>query len=85
MNSKETSKFIKRLGGVFYFSNLYSLGSYGVVFKGVSIYEDDLDENGARRKYAIKRVFPTINAAYTLLELRIIKLLKYFHSYNNIF
>jgi hypothetical protein len=37
---------------------------------------DDLDENGNIRKYAIKRIFPTINAAFILIEMLILKYLK---------
>lgn len=35
---------------------------------------DDTDENGNRRQYAIKRIFPTINAAFILVEMLILKL-----------
>ena len=34
----------------------------------------DTDENGNRRQYAIKRIFPTINAAFILVEMLILKL-----------
>jgi hypothetical protein len=37
---------------------------------------DDIDENGNIRKYAIKRIFPTINAAFILIEMLILKYLK---------
>ena len=36
----------------------------------------DLDENGNIKKYAIKRIFPTINAAFILIEMLILKYLK---------
>ena len=36
----------------------------------------DLDENGNIRKYAVKRIFPTINAAFILIEMLILKYLK---------
>lgn len=49
-------------------------GSYGVVFKAVRNDPDDTDEAGNRRQYAIKRIFPTINAAFTLVEMLILKL-----------
>lgn len=37
--------------------------------------ETDVDSNGKHRCYAIKRIFPTINAAYILVETLILKLL----------
>ena len=37
--------------------------------------ETDTDGNGKRKCYAIKRIFPTINAAYILVETLILKLL----------
>ena len=43
--------------------------------------QDDLDENGNINKYAIKRIFPTINAAFTLIEMLI---LKYLNGENNV-
>ena len=49
-------------------------GSYGVVFKAMRTDQDDTDENGNRRQYAIKRIFPTINAAFILVEMLILKL-----------
>jgi hypothetical protein len=52
------------------------LGSYGVVFKGFKKDPNDLDDNGKRKQYAIKRIFPTINAAFILIEMLILKLLK---------
>lgn len=36
----------------------------------------DVDENGNIRKYAVKRIFPTINAAFILIEMLILKYLK---------
>lgn len=41
----------------------------------------DKDENGNIRKYAIKRIFPTINAAFILIEMLI---LKYLNGENNV-
>jgi hypothetical protein len=38
--------------------------------------QNDIDENGNVRKYAIKRIFPTINAAFILIEMLILKYLK---------
>ena len=38
--------------------------------------QDDKDSNGNIRKYAIKRIFPTINAAFILIEMLILKYLK---------
>jgi hypothetical protein len=35
----------------------------------------DKDENGNIRKYAVKRIFPTINAAFILIEMLILKYL----------
>jgi hypothetical protein len=35
----------------------------------------DTDENGKQRQYAIKRIFPTINAAFILIEMLILRLL----------
>jgi hypothetical protein len=52
------------------------LGSYGVVFKGIKKDLNDLDDNGKRKQYAVKRIFPTINAAFILIEMLILKLLK---------
>lgn len=49
-------------------------GSYGVVFKAMRCDSNDNDENGNRRQYAIKRIFPTINASFILLEMLILKL-----------
>ena len=37
--------------------------------------KSDLDENGNIKKYAVKRIFPTINAAFTLIEMLILKYL----------
>jgi hypothetical protein len=36
----------------------------------------DMDENGNIKKYAVKRIFPTINAAFILIEMLILKYLK---------
>lgn len=52
-----------------------SLGSYGVVFKASRTDDNDVDQDGKKRQYAIKRIFPTINAAYILVEMLILKLL----------
>lgn len=41
----------------------------------------DRDENGNIRKYAIKRIFPTINSAFILIEMLI---LKYLNGENNV-
>ncbi len=57
-------------------SILIFLGSYGVVFKGIKKDANDLDDNGKKKQYAIKRIFPTINAAFILIEMLILKLLK---------
>lgn len=38
--------------------------------------QTDIDENGNIKKYAIKRIFPTINAAFILIEMLILKYLK---------
>ena len=35
----------------------------------------DVDENGNIKKYAVKRIFPTINAAFILIEMLILKYL----------
>lgn len=43
--------------------------------------QDDKDSNGNIRKYAIKRIFPTINAAFILIEMLI---LKYLNGENNV-
>ena len=51
------------------------IGSYGVVFKAMRVDPNDTDINGNRRQYAIKRIFPTINAAFILVEMLILKLL----------
>lgn len=64
-------------------------GSYGVVFKGICMvdYEEakgleyydkdevEDDDEGIQR-FAIKRIFPTINAPYILIEMLILKLIK---------
>jgi len=47
-----------------------------VVFKGVRREANDLDDNGKQKQYAVKRIFPTINAAFILIEMLILKLLK---------
>ena len=36
----------------------------------------DKDVNGNIRKYAIKRIFPTINASFILIEMLILKYLE---------
>lgn len=41
----------------------------------------DRDEKGNLRKYAIKRIFPTINSAFILIEMLI---LKYLNGENNV-
>jgi hypothetical protein len=46
-----------------------------VVFKGIKKDANDLDDNGKKKQYAIKRIFPTINAAFILIEMLILKLL----------
>lgn len=53
----------------------HDLGSYGVCFKAIRSDPNDTDENGNPRQYAIKRIFPTINAAFILIEMLILKLL----------
>jgi hypothetical protein len=55
---------------------ILDLGSYGVVFKAIKHDESDIDEDGRRKSYAIKRIFPTINAAFILIEMLILKYLK---------
>ena len=45
-----------------------------MVFKAMRCDSNDTDENGNRRQYAIKRIFPTINASFILLEMLILKL-----------
>ena len=45
-----------------------------MVFKAMRVDSDDTDENGNGRQYAIKRIFPTINAAFILVEMLILKL-----------
>jgi len=57
-------------------SLIHFIGSYGVVFKGVKKDHQDLDDNGKKKQYAVKRIFPTINAAFILIEMLILKLLK---------
>lgn len=46
------------------------------MFKGVRRDPNDLDDNGKPKQYAVKRIFPTINAAFILIEMLILKLLK---------
>lgn len=46
-----------------------------MVFKAVRQDSNDRDENNQRRQYAIKRIFPTINAAFILVEMLILKYL----------
>ena len=45
-----------------------------MVFKAQRVDPNDADENGNRRQYAVKRIFPTINAAFILVEILILKL-----------
>jgi cell division control protein 7 len=45
------------------------------VFKALRVDENDKDTNEKRRQYAVKRIFPTINAAFILVEMLILKLL----------
>jgi cell division control protein 7 len=58
-----------------HFSYTEFAGSYGVCFKAIRSDPDDTDENGKPRQYAIKRIFPTINAAFILVEMLILRLL----------
>ena len=46
--------------------------------KGLEYYDDDdwADEDVVPPKYAIKRIFPTINAPFILIEMLILKLVK---------
>jgi hypothetical protein len=66
-----------------------SAGSYGVVFKGIHMqdydeakgleyYDSDNyeDDESSVPRYAIKRIFPTINAPFILIEMLILKLVK---------
>jgi hypothetical protein len=46
-----------------------------VVYKAARKDESDSDVNGKKRWYAIKRIFPTINASMILVEMEILKLL----------
>ena len=70
----------EELKGEFVVKREIGRGSYGVVFKAVRSNPDDLDENGNRRQYAIKRIFPTINAAFILVEMLILKLVNGQHN-----
>jgi hypothetical protein len=77
MNSGEILKLKGKSEEVItFFTQLSTIGSYGVVFKGLKKDLNDLDDNGKRKQYAIKRIFPTINAAFILIEMLILKLLK---------
>ena len=49
--------------------------NHGVTYKYPE-NSTDLDEDGKIKKYAIKRIFPTINAAFILIEMLILKYLK---------
>ena len=75
-NLRESSLFEEKQGEVTTSLINYLIGSYGVVFKAVKNDENDVDESGKRKSYAIKRIFPTINAAFILIEMLILKLLK---------
>mmetsp|Transcript_27602 Transcript_27602/g.20724 ORF Transcript_27602/g.20724 Transcript_27602/m.20724 type:complete len:119 (-) Transcript_27602:815-1171(-) len=68
------SKF-QELRGDFFIKREIGRGSYGVVFKCIACNEEDVDESGKRRTYAVKRIFPTINAAFVLIEMLILKVL----------
>jgi hypothetical protein len=76
MSSEVILKLREKLEEVLMISILIFLGSYGVVFKGIKKDANDLDDNGKKKQYAIKRIFPTINAAFILIEMLILKLLK---------
>ncbi len=52
--------------------NLYNHGEQYVY----PLETTDRDENGNIKKYAIKRIFPTINASFILIEILILKYLK---------
>jgi len=52
--------------------NLYNHGDQYVYAPD----SNDRDENGNIKKYAIKRIFPTINASFILIEILILKYLK---------
>ena len=47
-----------------------------MVFKATKVDPNDKDSNGKMKTYAVKRIFPTINAAFILIEMLILKLLK---------
>lgn len=51
-------------------------GSYGVVFKATRTDNLEKDERGKDKQYAVKRIFPTINASFILIEMLILKVLK---------
>lgn len=40
------------------------------------VQEIEVDEEGKPREYAIKRIFPTINAAYILIEMLVLRLVQ---------
>ena len=46
--------------------------------KGLEFYDSDEyeDDGSATPRYAIKRIFPTINAPFILIEMLILKLVK---------
>lgn len=62
---------------------VFGIGSYGVVFLAV-LREDynqkdkyERDEDMPPKKiFAVKRIFPTINAPFILIEMLILKLIK---------
>ncbi len=59
---------------------LTPVGSYGVVFKAIRNVENEGDDpdphkQGKAQQYAIKRIFPTINASFILIEMLILRVL----------
>jgi len=46
------------------------------VFKARRKDPTDIDEKGKPKSYAVKRIFPTINASFILIEMLILKRLK---------
>lgn len=59
----------EELKGNFHIRREIARGSYGVCFKALRNIKDDIDADGKVKQYAIKRIFPTINAGYILMEM----------------
>ena len=52
------------------------IGSYGVVFRATKVSEQEYEKEDRPKQYAVKRIFPTINAGFILMEMLLLRILK---------